>query len=74
MAHIRYVDAHDYYTEVSDSRGFVANILRIHGIEPQVGLAHLALYKAILFGPSQVTPLEREAIAVGVSAANDCHY
>lgn len=74
MAYIRYVDAPDYHTEVAGSRGSVANILKIHGIEPGIGLAHLALYKTILFGPSQVTRLEREAIAVGVSAANGCHY
>jgi alkylhydroperoxidase family enzyme len=59
---------------VKSGSGTVANILRVHGIEPDVGRAHLALYKTIMFGVSKVTRLEREAIAVAVSAANKCHY
>lgn len=74
MAHIPYVPAPEYETEVAGKRGRVANILKVHCIEPDVGRAHLALYMAIQFGPSTVTRLEREAIAVAVSAANGCHY
>jgi alkylhydroperoxidase family enzyme len=74
MAFIDYLKAPAYESEVKGARGGVANILRIHGIEPGIGRAHLALYKSILFGTSRVTRVEREAIAVGVSAANGCHY
>jgi alkylhydroperoxidase family enzyme len=74
VAYIRYVEAPDYDAEFAGSRGILPNILRIHGIEPGIGRAHQALYRAILFGPSPVTRLEREAIAVTVSAANSCHY
>jgi alkylhydroperoxidase family enzyme len=74
MAYIDYVDDSRYEAEVKSGSGTVANILRVHGIEPDVGRAHLALYKTIMFGVSKVTGLEREAIAVAVSAANKCHY
>ncbi len=74
MAYIRDVSAPDYEAEVASRRGRVANILKVHGIEPEIGRAHLALYVAIHFGPSRVTRAERETIAVAVSAANGCHY
>lgn len=74
MAYIDYVDDSQYEVEVKAGRGTVANILRVHGIEPDIGRAHLALYKTIMFGVSRLTRLEREAIAVAVSAANRCHY
>ena len=37
-------------------------------------VAHLQLYRTVMFGPSGLTRAEREAVAVCVSAANDCHY
>lgn len=74
MAHIREVSAPDYFAEVAGRRGQVANILKVHGIEPEIGRAHLALYLAIQLGSSRVSRTEREAVAVAVSAANECHY
>lgn len=50
------------------------NILASHSLNPAVLEAHVQLYKRIMFGPSGLSRLEREAIAVCVSAANDCHY
>mgnify|MGYP000682893523 CR=1 FL=1 len=37
-------------------------------------LDHYALYRTSMFGPSPLTRVEREAIAVVVSATNDCFY
>jgi hypothetical protein len=34
----------------------------------------MELYRTIMFGGSGLSRAEREAIAVCVSAANDCHY
>jgi alkylhydroperoxidase family enzyme len=34
----------------------------------------MALYKAIMFGPSKLSRVERELLAVVVSRANSCHY
>lgn len=60
--------------EVRSSRGEVANILRIHSVRPDVMKAHVALYRALMFGRSELTRRERETIAVAVSALNHCHY
>ncbi len=50
------------------------HILASHSLNPQALQGHLALYGAIMFGDSPLTRAEREAMAVAVSAANDCHY
>jgi alkylhydroperoxidase family enzyme len=50
------------------------NILASHSLNPPVLEAHLQLYRRIMFGPSGLSRLEREAMAVSVSAANACHY
>jgi alkylhydroperoxidase family enzyme len=52
----------------------MANVVASHSLNPEALEAHLGLYRAIMFGPSGLTRAEREAIAVCVSAANDCHY
>lgn len=50
------------------------HILASHSLNQQALQGHLALYRAVMFGDSPLTRAEREAIAVAVSAANDCHY
>jgi alkylhydroperoxidase family enzyme len=52
----------------------MANVVASHSLNPEAMQAHLDLYRTIMFGPSGLTRAEREAIAVCVSAANDCHY
>lgn len=52
----------------------VDNIIASHSLNADAVKAHLGLYRTIMFGPSPLTRTEREAIAVAVSAANDCHY
>ena len=81
MAWIRVIDEADAdgdlqraYTEVASSRGRVANILKIHSIHPAVMTAHLALYRELMFGPSELSRPERELIALAVSSINGCHY
>jgi hypothetical protein len=51
-----------------------ANIIASHSLNREAMLAHLRLYRTIMFGESPLSRAEREAIAVTVSAANDCHY
>ena len=51
-----------------------ANILASHSLNPEALAAHVRLYRTIMFGDSPLTRTEREAIAVAVSAVNDCHY
>jgi uncharacterized peroxidase-related enzyme len=62
------------YGQASKSRGQVANILKVHSIHPAAMTAHLALYRELMFGRSELTRQERELIAVAVSVANRCHY
>ncbi len=51
-----------------------AHILASHSLNPAALEAHIGLYRTIMFGESPLSRAEREAIAVAVSAANDCHY
>jgi len=51
-----------------------ANIIASHSLNPEAMLAHLRLYQTVMFGDSPLSRTEREAIAVAVSAANNCHY
>ena len=50
------------------------NILSSHSLNCDALEAHLQLYRTIIFGPSGLSGAERQAIAVAVSAANECHY
>lgn len=67
MAFIDYVSAEEWKLDPD-------NILRIHGINPAVLRAHLGLYRAIMHGPSPLTRVQREMVAVAVSSVNSCHY
>lgn len=62
------------YGEVTAGRGAVGNILAVHSVHPSVMVAHLRLYAELMFGASELTRLEREAMAVVVSGVNNCHY
>jgi alkylhydroperoxidase family enzyme len=62
------------YAAVRGARGEVANILKIHSVSPAAMSAHLELYQRLMFGASELTRVERETIAVAVSALNACHY
>jgi alkylhydroperoxidase family enzyme len=52
----------------------MANILASHSLNAAALEAHVRLYRTIMFGGSPLSRAEREAIAVAVSAANDCFY
>ncbi len=54
--------------------GGLDNVLASHTLNPGALRAHVALYRRVMFGDSPLGRAEREAIAVAVSAANDCHY
>ncbi|HZM01295.1 MAG TPA: peroxidase [Planctomycetota bacterium] len=62
------------YDEAIRRAGRVYGILRLQSLNPPVLAASLELYKAIMFGPSPLTRVEREAIAVTVSRVNECFY
>jgi alkylhydroperoxidase family enzyme len=62
------------YDTVAGERGAVAHILGVHSVHPRVMLAHLQLYREIMFATSELSRAERETVAVAVSRANDCFY
>lgn len=63
------------YPEVVDTaRSRVDNIMQIHSLNPAGLAAHNALYRAAMTGTGGVRKVERELIALVVSAINECHY
>ncbi len=81
MAYIDYVSEADaspqfreLYDRNRDSDGQVDNILRIHGLNPPSLAGHARLYKTLMHGHSELSRLQREMIAVVVSAINECRY
>ena len=54
--------------------GKVFNIVKSMSLRPAVLRTSMALYRAIMFGPSGLSRQERELLATVVSRENDCHY
>jgi len=52
----------------------VDNILKVHSLHPETLRDHAQLYHTLMHGPSGLSRIEREMIAVVVSAINQCHY
>jgi uncharacterized peroxidase-related enzyme len=64
----------EMYDALIKQRGKVSNILKVHSLNAEAMGNHLDLYMTLMFGKSGLSRLEREAIAVVVSANNDCAY
>ena len=62
------------YAELVEKRGKVSNILKVHSLNPEAMANHLDLYMTVMFGASGLSRAEREAVAVVVSATNECAY
>jgi alkylhydroperoxidase family enzyme len=54
--------------------GGVDNIIRIHSHNPKSMEGHYEFYRHLMRGPSPLSRIRREMIAVVVSATNHCHY
>jgi alkylhydroperoxidase family enzyme len=81
MPHIRLIDVDEAtgllaqeYGAAMGRAGKVYNIVKSMSPNPSVLKRSMGLYKAIMFGPSELSRLERELLAVVVSNANSCHY
>jgi alkylhydroperoxidase family enzyme len=81
LAHLRLVGVEEAtgalkreYDEALERAGKVFNIVKAMSLRPGVLRQSMGLYKAIMFGPSELTRIERELLAVVVSSANTCHY
>lgn len=64
----------EMYAALIRQRGKVSNILKVHSLNPDAMGEHLGLYMTLMFGESGLSRAEREAVAVVVSANNDCEY
>ena len=64
----------DIYAAAIQRAGRVYEILRVQSANPPVLEASMQLYTQVMRGQSPLTRVEREAIAVAVSRANDCFY
>lgn len=62
------------YDELLKSRGKLANILKVQSLNPDALKIHVDLYMQRMFTRSGLSRKEREAIAVVVSANNECAY
>jgi uncharacterized peroxidase-related enzyme len=62
------------YDEVIAKRGQVAEVLRLHSLNPASLQNHLDLYMTVMFGKSPLKRATREMLAVVVSRANECEY
>jgi uncharacterized peroxidase-related enzyme len=64
----------EMYAALIEQRGKLSNILKVHSLNPEALGNHLDLYMTLMFGRSGLSRLERESVAVVVSATNDCEY
>ncbi len=62
------------YEKYVEPEGVVDNILRIHSLNPKSLRTHYDLYAHLMRGKSDLSRVQREMIAVAVSAINKCHY
>jgi alkylhydroperoxidase family enzyme len=72
MAFIRYVPPDQI--PPSDRVADDDHIIQVHGVHSAVLRQHFDLYAELMRGPGPLTRIQREMIAVVVSAANHCHY
>ena len=63
-----------WYDRLTEPWGGVDHILKIHSLNPASLGAHFELYRTLMRGPSPLSRVQREMIAVTVSAVNGCHY
>ncbi len=72
MAYIAYLD--DDAIPEADRVPDRDNILRIHGVHSRTMRQHYELYRELMYGRGPLSRVQREMIAVVVSAENGCHY
>jgi uncharacterized peroxidase-related enzyme len=63
-----------YFDLCAEKLGLVPNVLRAYAFDIAKLDAFSAMYNELMLGPSGLTKLEREMIAVLVSAVNRCFY
>jgi uncharacterized peroxidase-related enzyme len=64
----------ELYEKYQEPSGEVDNIIKIHSLNVKSMRAHYELYAHLMRGRSDLSRIQREMIAVVVSAVNHCHY
>jgi uncharacterized peroxidase-related enzyme len=62
------------YDDAAKRAGKVFNILKVQSLNPGALRASMQMYRATMFGPSDLSRAEREMLATVVSWANRCFY
>jgi uncharacterized peroxidase-related enzyme len=63
-----------YFTKCEEKLGMVPNVLTAYSQNIAQLDVFARFYNELMFGESELTPLEKEMIAVVVSAQNHCYY
>jgi uncharacterized peroxidase-related enzyme len=63
-----------YFAKCREKIGFVPNVLSAYAFDNAKLEAFVAFYNDLMLAPSGLSKLEREMIAVAVSAENRCYY
>ncbi len=63
-----------YFAKCEEKLGFVPNVLKAYAFDMPKLSAFVAIYNDLMLAPSGLSKLEREMIAVAVSAHNRCYY
>ena len=63
-----------YFAKCEEKLGFVPNVLKAYAFDGAKLAAFAAMYNDLMLAPSGLSKLEREMIAVAVSAHNRCYY
>jgi uncharacterized peroxidase-related enzyme len=63
-----------YFDKCQEKLGFVPNVLRAYAFDTVKLQAFIDMVDDLMLADSRLTKLEREMIAVAVSAVNHCHY
>jgi uncharacterized peroxidase-related enzyme len=63
-----------YFNKCEEKLGFVPNVLKAYAFDMAKLEAFVAIYNDLMLAPSGLSKLEREMIAVAVSAQNRCYY
>ena len=64
----------EYFRVCEEKLGFIPNVLRAYAFDNEKLKAFIAMADDLMLGESGLSRLEREIIAVAVSAINHCHY
>ena len=63
-----------YFAKCEEKLGFVPNVLKAYAFDMAKLSTFAAMYNDLMLAPSGLSKLEREMIAVAVSAHNRCYY